>query len=118
MTDPRGKPDMRRDLFGGSGTVRVWNLLGSTAPLAPFSVVLECELDPGGSVGAHRQVSEPELVLGLRGRGRATVDGRAQPLSAHSVVELPVGGVLSIENLSVDEPLCYLIVKANANDAG
>jgi quercetin dioxygenase-like cupin family protein len=112
MSDARGTPDVRADLFGGSGSVRVWNLLARTTPPAPFTVVLACELDPGGRVGAHRQEHEPELVIGLAGRGRATVDGEPFPLEPHAVVALPLGAVLSIENLSLDEPLSYLILKA------
>src|SRR4051812_7268189 len=35
--------DVRRDLFGGRGTVRVWSL--TSAPALPFTAVLACELE-------------------------------------------------------------------------
>jgi quercetin dioxygenase-like cupin family protein len=111
--DPRGTPDVRTDLFGGSGTVRVWNLVrpGHPAP-APFSAVLFCRLDPGGRVGHHRQEHDNELVIGVSGEGRATVDGETHALLAQALVPLSLGSVLAIENLSASDPLEYLIVKA------
>jgi quercetin dioxygenase-like cupin family protein len=109
----RGKVDVRTELFGGRRAVRVWDLLGARAA-EPFSAVLACELEPGGSVGAHRQLREPELVIGLDGRGEARVDGRAEPLGPGAVVHLPLGARLELENLSDDVPLAYLIVKVRA----
>lgn len=112
MTNPKSAPDVRTNLFGGSGSVRVWNLLGPALPVPPFSAVLACELDPSGSVGAHRQERDSEIVVGLDGQGRVTVNGQERPLLRHDVIPLPVGAVLTIENLSDSEPLRYLIVKA------
>jgi len=90
--------------------VRVFSLLNRAAD--PFTAVLSCELDPGGSVGPHIQDACPELVIGLSGRGRACVDGEARALEAGDTVFLPLGSVLALENLSADEPLRYLIIKA------
>jgi quercetin dioxygenase-like cupin family protein len=111
MREPDGKPNERRDLFGGRGTVEVWDLLGR-AHASPFSAVLWCRLEAGGRVGAHRQQADPEIVIGVEGDGRAVVNGESKPLGPHSVVHLPRGAVLEIENLSGDTPLSYLIVKA------
>lgn len=107
------RPPARREaLFGGRGAVFVWDLLG--APQAgPFTAVLYCELEPGGSVGRHAQQHYPELVIGLDGEGTAQVDGRSLPLRPGDVVHLPLGAVLAIENRSTELPLCYLIVKAS-----
>lgn len=44
--------DARAALFGGEGTVRVWDLGGRVGAL---SAVLFCELEPGGRVGRHVQ---------------------------------------------------------------
>jgi quercetin dioxygenase-like cupin family protein len=111
MNVTRGSADIRIALFGGNGSVKVWDLLGGrSAP--PFSAVLSCELDPNGSVGIHQQQRDPELVLGLEGRGEATVAGVPQPLEPGSVVHVPFGATLSLRNLSADLPLKYLIVKA------
>ena len=52
--------DRRQALFGGAGEVRVWNLLGRH-PAPPFAAVLACELDPGGSVGRHKQSTYNEI---------------------------------------------------------
>jgi quercetin dioxygenase-like cupin family protein len=112
VTNPNSAPDVRTNLFGGSGSVRVWNLLGRALPVPPFSAVLACELEPSGSVGAHRQERDSELIVGLDGQGRVSVDGQQRPLLRHDVVALPVGAVLTIQNLSDTEPLRYLIVKA------
>ena len=59
-----GPGDRREALFGGKGAVTVWNLLGRT-PAPPFTAVLSCELDPGGSVGRHRQVHGVVPRLGV-----------------------------------------------------
>ena len=107
-----GVPFVRHGLFGGTGAVRVWDLLGRRDG-APFTAVLGCELDPGGSVGPHRQEEYPEIVVGLAGDGEATVDGRAVALVAGAVVHLPLGSVLALQNRSTTEVLRYLIVKAS-----
>ena len=60
-----------------------------------------------------QQDAVDELVVGISGAGRATVDGLASPLGLGDLVHLPVGGALEIENVG-DEPLVYLIVKADA----
>lgn len=103
-------PDARERLFGGSGAVRVWNLLTSAA--APFTAVLGCELDAGGSVGRHRQDAYPEIVIGLEGDGEAEVDGVSFPLGPGDLVHLPLGAVLALRNCSDTAVLRYLIVKA------
>jgi quercetin dioxygenase-like cupin family protein len=102
---------VRRDLFGGRGEVRVSDLLGARAA-PPFAAVLDCELAPGGTVGAHRQQEHPEIVIGLSGDGEATVDGAPHRLCGGDVVHLPLGSVLALRNRSDAEPLRYLIVKA------
>jgi quercetin dioxygenase-like cupin family protein len=103
-------PDVRTELFGGTGAVAVWNLMDGEG--APFTAVLWCELSPSGSVGRHVQQEFPEIVVGLDGEGCATVDGIPRALGPGDVVHLPLGSVLSIENRSSDAPLRYLIVKA------
>jgi quercetin dioxygenase-like cupin family protein len=103
--------DRREGLFGGQGVVQVWDLLGAT-PAEPFVAVLACELEPGGSVGRHRQEHFPEIVVCIEGEGDARVDGEAKPLAPGAVVHLPLGSILELVNRSVDEPLSYLIIKA------
>lgn len=104
--------DVRRELFGGRGEVTVWSLLPALPGLGPFSAALACELSPGGTVGAHRQERDVELVLGVSGTGRARVNGVFHPIEPRAVVPLPLGAVLSIENDSSTEPLVYWIIKA------
>jgi hypothetical protein len=107
--------DVRRELFGGRGAVRVWAL--TPAPALPFTAVLACELDASGSVGPHVQDQYPEIVIGISGSGSASVNGVAAPLAAGSVVELARGHTLSIVNESLDAPLRYLIIKAQGSGA-
>ena len=106
-------PFERHRLFGGDGAVRVWDLAGGT-PMPPFTAILGCELDPGGSVGRHRQDQYPEVVIGLAGDGEAQVDGRTATLGPGDVVHLPLGAVLSLRNRSATDVLRYLIVKAES----
>lgn len=110
MTRPAGPAFARSDLFGGTGTVHIWDLLAGR-PAPPFSAALWCELEPGGIVGAHQQQRDPEIVICLAGTGRALVNDRPQDLAPGALVHLPLGSVLRLEN-SGDEPLRYLIIKA------
>lgn len=100
------------DLFGGQGAVYVWNLL--PAPLDPFSAVLGCELEPGGSVGRHVQQRDPEIVVCIEGDGVATVGDVEHAMFPGSAVGLPHGQTLAIRNASAEVPLRYLIIKARA----
>lgn len=113
MTARKGPVDVRPALFGGTGDVRVWNLLADhpVAPL-PFTAVLSCELDPGGHVGRHAQQHFPEIVVGLSGEGEALVDGKPNALCEGDVVHLPLGSTLELRNRSDVAPLAYLIIKA------
>ncbi len=110
--NPNGiEPDIRHDLFGGRGAVKVYNL--ARAPIPPFTAALWCELEPGGSVGRHRQENFPEIVIGIEGDGEATVGDRAFALGPGAVVHLPLGSVLSLRNNDEHAPLRYLIIKAS-----
>ncbi|HHO52772.1 MAG TPA: cupin domain-containing protein [Deltaproteobacteria bacterium] len=111
MPIERGRPSLRADLFGGSGGVKVWDLLAGVS-MEPFTAVLSCELAPAGVVGRHRQEAFPEIVLGLEGDGVANVDGTEQPLGPGDVVWLPLGSFLALRNRSDQSPLRYLIIKA------
>jgi quercetin dioxygenase-like cupin family protein len=102
--------DKREGLFGGAGAVYVWDLLPD--PIAPFSAVLACELEPGGSVGRHSQQRDPEIVICIAGEGVAEVSGNEHPLAPGATVSLPFGEPLALRNDSADEPLRYLIIKA------
>ncbi len=53
------------------------------------------------------------MIIGLAGQGRALVDEVPHSLVEGSAVYLAHGSVLRLENLA-DEPLRYLIVKAEA----
>jgi quercetin dioxygenase-like cupin family protein len=106
--DP-SRADVRTGLFGGEGTVRVWDL-GARTP--PFTAVLYCELEGGARVGAHRQQGDDEIVIVVGGEGVLYVEGRPHACAAGSAVPLPDGATLEIDNASAAEPLRYLIVKA------
>ncbi len=103
-------PDVRHDLFGGRGAVKVYNL--DQSPLPPFTAALWCELDPAGEVGRHRQEHFPEVIIGIEGDGEATVNDQTFDLQPGSVVQLPLGSILALRNRSEDAPLKYLIIKA------
>ncbi len=103
------RADARHALFGGEGTVRVWDL---GARVAPFTAVLYCELEPGGRVGRHVQERDPEIVVVVEGEAVLRVDGRARACVRGGAVALPLGATLEIDNASIDAPVRYLIVKA------
>jgi mannose-6-phosphate isomerase-like protein (cupin superfamily) len=105
-----GKPDRRRDLFGGKGEVRVWSLLRTAMP--PFDCALGCELEAGGSVGVHVQDKCSEIVICIEGAGEACVNDAVTTLAPGVVVALPLGDTLALSNTSSSMPLRYMIVKA------
>ena len=106
----KANADKREQLFGGQGAVFVWDLL--PGPLEPFSAVLACELEPGGSVGKHSQQRDPEIVICIEGDGVAEVSGTEHLLRPGAAVQLPYGETLALRNNSAERPLRYLIIKA------
>ena len=109
-------PFRQQDLFGGQGEVRIWDLFGTTH-LPPFEAVLACELDPGGSVGAHRQATADELLVVLEGQATAGVDGEQRHLETGSLVALPLGSLMTLKNRDGERPLRYLIIKARRSES-
>lgn len=101
--------DVRKNLFGGAGEVRVWALLGPVVP--PFDCALACELSPGGSVGKHMQGICSEVLIFLEGEGEVTVADLTGVMVPGATVAIPQGETLSIRNTGAG-PLRYLIVKA------
>ena len=108
--DP-ARASVRKELFGGTGSVRVWDL-GAATP--PFTAVLYCELDPGGRVGEHVQESDHEVVIVVAGEAVLYVDGRPRGSVPGDAVALPLGSRLAIDNASPSASVRYLIVKASA----
>ena len=113
MFDRTKAHDLRAELFGGTGNVRVWNLLGGGAR-GPFQAVLACELAAGGEVGKHVQQAFSEIVVVTEGQGRATLGNTTHDLFPGQVVFLPLGETLALHNTSLEFPLRYLIIKAGA----
>lgn len=113
MTSPLdpSRCDARPSLFGGEGTVRVWDLGGRVGAL---SAVLFCELEPGGRVGKHLQSHDDEVVIVLEGEAMIYVQGQPHACAKGSAVPLALGQTLEIDNASPTEPVRYLIVKATA----
>lgn len=109
--------DTRRELFGGKGAVQVWDLLAGR-PLAPFTAVLACELEAGGSVGRHFQQRDPEIILCAQGDGEIAIDGHPRPFPPGELAMLPQGSSMALRNLSETAPLRYFIIKANGAVGG
>lgn len=53
-------------------------------------------LEPGGSIGTHRNDELDVLVVVLDGHGTITIDGAAVPASATTAVVVPAGAVRSV----------------------
>ncbi|MBT9556476.1 MAG: cupin domain-containing protein [Myxococcales bacterium] len=102
--------DVRTGLFGGVGSVSVWNLLGRQRA-APFTAVLACELSPGADVGRHVQQRDAELLIGLEGTGLVTIAGVTKTFGAGVVHHVAFGTSLAIRNTSGTASLRYLIIK-------
>lgn len=112
MTELFAEGSVRRDLFGGHGTVRVRTLgAGPSLPL-PFTAALACELEAGGHVGRHRQEHDDEIVIIVAGGGVGHVDAIEVALVPGLVLPLPLGASLELRAHDAG-PLQYLIVKAH-----
>ena len=110
---PESPPSFcQQDLFGGQGSVDIWNLRSMNCP--PFSAALWCSLEPNGYVGRHRQQEDPEIVICLSGEGVATIGKTPHQLNRGVMVYLSFGQILSIRNTSEDHSLEYLIIKAKS----
>jgi quercetin dioxygenase-like cupin family protein len=108
----RSRPHDRRErLFGGRGSVLVWNLC-EAGPAPPFGAILSCELERGATVGAHLQQEFAEVLIVVEGEGLAHLEGSPVSLQPGVVVQIPLGRTLALENGSPEHPLRYLIVKA------
>ena len=103
-------PHLRSDLFGGQGSVQLWSLIHPERA-EPFKAVLWCELEPGGSVGAHRQEHYPELILCLSGEGSARIGPRWFSFLPGVCLHLPLGEILALRAGDA-APLVYIIIKA------
>ena len=104
--------DVRKALFGGTGEVRVWQLLGPV--VAPFECALACELTPGGSVGKHVQSTSAEVLVFIEGEGEVTVADTTAAMKPSATVVVPLGETLAIRNTG-EGPLRYLIIKATSS---
>lgn len=98
------------DLFGGTGEVRIADLL-SQSHLTGFAAILDCTLAVGGRVGTHVQQDHAEAVVFTAGQGMVEVDGVPRAVAAGDVVSLPLGATLALSNAG-DAPLRYVILKA------
>ena len=102
-------PDFTQtDLFGGRGTVSIWNL---NPALPPFSALLWCSLSAEGRVGPHRQQRDPEIVMCISGKGFIWIDKTKHEMLPMRAYPVPFGSILAIEN-RLEEPLVYTITKA------
>ena len=104
------------DLFGGSGRVEVVDVLAGR-PAGNLQQLLRCTLDPGGSVGLHKQEQLDAVFYCLQGQGTARLNGESRPFGPDDVVHLPRDATLSLRNDSNSEPLRYVIVKTPAEGA-
>jgi quercetin dioxygenase-like cupin family protein len=108
---PETPPDFQQsDLFGGNGTVELWNLKQKAMP--PFTTALWCSLEPNGSVGRHKQQEDSEVILCISGDGLAKVGQTIHRLTTGALIYLPFGQVLSLKNSSSTDSLNYVIIKA------
>jgi len=98
------------NLFGGQGTVEIDSLLIDKGQ--PFSAVLWCSLEVGGSIGKYCQQRDPEIILCISGKGEICIDSQVHSMTAKSLVYMPFGSVMSLLNTSETEPFVYVIVKA------
>ena len=103
-------PSARRDLFGGRGEVKVWNLMSPRA-LDPFRAALWCELEPSGEVGRHVQQHYQEILICISGKGVVKIGQTAHEFTPGVCLTLSLGEILQI-TCGADTPLSYLIIKA------
>ena len=106
---PLFKAKLNKELFGGKGEVKVWNLF-ARRQLGGFKACLWCELKAGGAVGKHYQESYDELIICISGAGTATVNGECFAFESGIPVFLKRGQTLELKAGS-KQALIYLIIK-------
>ena len=99
-----------RDLFGGKGLFRRWFYYSEGDDVAPFTIVVETEMEPGSQAGLHTQPDQHELLYILEGSGRFAIDGEILEVKQGDALLAPAGANFALANPS-DRPLRYLAVK-------
>jgi mannose-6-phosphate isomerase len=67
---------------------------------APDHKVKRIVVAPQGKLSLQRHKLRAEHWFGIKGEGRATIDGRDYPLSAGCAVDIPLGATHRLENVS------------------
>ena len=105
----QGRVYSKQNLFKGSGTVHIKDLLGQQK--SSFQAVLACRLEPEAGVGTHLQMHADELIIIQQGQGQAYIDKKSFILTTGVVLHLTQGQTLSLHNTSTEEDLVYHIIK-------
>ncbi len=99
-----------RDLFGGKGVFRRHPYYSEGDGVAPFTMIVETEMEAGAYAGLHTQPEQHELLYILEGAGRFTIDGKSFDVKQGDALLAPAGANFALANPG-DRPLRYLAVK-------
>jgi mannose-6-phosphate isomerase-like protein (cupin superfamily) len=96
--------ELRDNMRGGKGAVKVENWFTPEAFGAKVRLCARLTVPPGGSIGTHNHAAEDEVYIVLSGHGLIVEDGRQIPVSAGDAILTGKGGAHGVENTG-NEPL-------------
>lgn len=110
-----------RDLFGGKGLFRRWAHYSEADGVAPLTLAVETEMEPGSYAGLHAQPDQHELLYILSGAGKFTITlpgtgqggGETYEVKQGDALLAPAGASFALANPG-REWLRYLAVKCKA----
>ncbi|MDD4101944.1 MAG: cupin domain-containing protein [Kiritimatiellae bacterium] len=102
--DGEMRAEMRENMRGGKGTVKVENWFAPEAFGAKVRLCARLTVPPGGSIGTHNHEDEDEIYIVLSGQGLIIEDNNRTPVGAGDAILTGKGGAHGVENTGT-EPL-------------
>jgi quercetin dioxygenase-like cupin family protein len=85
----------------------------------PNALVFVLNFEPGQTLPPHNHADSEVVLTVLSGEGQATIDGRAQPLRAGSLLQCDGAETLSVENTGASRlSLLVFLYPGNPRFAG
>ncbi len=102
--DGEMRAELRENMRGGKGTVKVENWFAPEAFGAKVRLCARLTVPPGGSIGTHSHEAEDEIYIVLSGQGFIIEDNSRTPVSTGDAILTGKGGSHGVENTGT-EPL-------------
>ncbi len=102
--------EVRKNMRGGAGEVTVRHYLKPEEMTARTRLCAEMTLPPGASIGAHEHVTEDEIYLVQRGKGKMTDGGKEIDIAPGDVILTGKGESHSIWNTGSEDLVVTAVI--------